>query len=132
MRLPITPASGYTNPNAPGNQSAVPTKPKPLTAAEKQKQADLKMLAKLEAQLAKQRGNLAGIQKNLGVLNEQDTTSDAAANARGANDYLNLGPLGGLGAGVVAGVTGATPGAGAGAGAATLSAGLAAGASSSA
>lgn len=101
------PASGYMNPNAPGNQSAAP---RPAAANVKQKEADKKMLAKLQAQLAKQRGNLAGIQKNLGVLDEQDTTSDAAATARGANDYLNLGPLGGLGAGVVAGVTGASAG----------------------
>jgi len=101
------PASGYMNPNAPGNQSAVKPTAK-QTAAPKQKAADKKLLAQAEAALAKQKATLAAIQANQKKFNAPEGESAPEPNA--ANDYLGLGPLGGLGAGVVAGVTGATTG----------------------
>lgn len=121
MRLPMNPASGYTNPKAPGNQSAVPTKPKPLTAAEKQKEADKKMLAKLEAQLAKQRATLAALEKSQAQAQASTTDSaasvgssvrpDAELDARLASLGLNSGTTPGAGAGAGTGTgtgTGAT------------------------
>jgi len=57
------PASGYMNPNAPGNQSAVKPTAK-QTAAAKQKAADKKLLAQGQALLAKQKATLAAIQAN--------------------------------------------------------------------
>lgn len=112
MRLPVTPASGYMNPNAPGNQSAIPkpTAPKPVapTAAAKQKEADKKMLAQAQALLAKQRATLAALEKS--QAEAQASTTDSAA-GRAANDYLNLGPTGGLASGTIAGVNAPVPGA---------------------
>jgi hypothetical protein len=94
------------NPNAPGNQSAIPkpTAPKPAasTAAAKQKEADKKMLAQAQALLAKQRATLAAIEKSQASIT--DTTAGGAA-----NDYLNLGPTGGLAAGTIAGVNAPLP-----------------------
>lgn len=118
MRLPMNPASGYTNPKAPGNQSAVPkpTAPKPVapTAAAKQKEADKKMLAEAQALLAKQKATLAKLEK----LQAQASTTDSAA-GRAANDYLNLGPTGGLASGTIAGVNAPATGTGTGTGAGT-------------
>jgi hypothetical protein len=114
MRLPMNPASGYTNPKAPGNQSAVPTKPKPLTAAEKQKEADKKMLAKLEAQLAKQRATLAALEKSQAQAQASTTDSAASVGSSVRPDAELDARLASLGLN-----SGATPGAGAGAGTGT-------------
>lgn len=96
------PASGYMNPNAPGNQSAAP---RPAAANVKQKEADKKMLAKLQAQLAKQRATVAALEKTQAEASRTDSAASVRPDAE--YDYLRLGPLGGLGAGAVAGVMGA-------------------------
>jgi len=96
-------ATPKTTPASPASfTSSVPTMPPSMQpkASTTDSAASRKALTKLQSGLP-----LTDAEKQiLGI----GTTSPAATTAqRAANDYLNLGPLGGLGAGVVAGVTGA-------------------------